>query len=39
MTDCAGDEFQKAVTAQIHRTGKPKLAIPEEMKAIWKTKI
>jgi hypothetical protein len=37
MTDHKNDEFQeefqKAITAKIHRTGKPKLATPEEMKA------
>ena len=31
------EEFKKLITSEPKRTGKPKLATPEEMKSIWKT--
>ena len=35
----AQEEFRKIITSPPKRKGKPKLATPEEMKTIWKTKI
>ncbi len=32
------EEFRKVVTSKHRRTGKPKLASPEEMKSIWEPK-
>ncbi len=29
------EEFRKVITSKHRRTGKPKLATPEEMKSIW----
>ena len=31
------EEFRKVITSEPRRTGKPKLASPEEMKSIWRT--
>ncbi len=31
----AVEELRKIITSKPHRTGKPKLATPEEMKSIW----
>lgn len=33
------EEFRKAITSKPRRRGKPKLVSPEEMKAIWTTKV
>ena len=33
----ANEELRKIINSKHHRTGKPKLATPEEMKSIWKT--
>ena len=33
----ANEELRKIITSKHHRTGKPKLATPEEMKSIWET--
>lgn len=33
----ANEELRKIITSKHRRTGKPKLATPEEMKSIWKT--
>jgi len=30
-------EFNKVITSKPHRTGKPKLASPAQMKSIWRT--
>jgi bifunctional DNA-binding transcriptional regulator/antitoxin component of YhaV-PrlF toxin-antitoxin module len=30
-------EFKKVITSKPRRTGKPKLASPEQMKSIWRT--
>ncbi len=35
----ANEELRKVITSKHRRTGKPRLATPEEMKSIWKTKI
>ena len=35
----AQEEFRKIITSPPKRKGKPKIATPEEMKTIWKTKI
>lgn len=33
------EEFRKVISSEPKRRGKPKLVSPEEMKAIWKTKV
>jgi bifunctional DNA-binding transcriptional regulator/antitoxin component of YhaV-PrlF toxin-antitoxin module len=33
------EEFRKVITSEPRRTGKPKLASPEEMKSIWRKKV
>ena len=33
------EEFRKVITSKPRRRGKPKLLSPEEMKAIWRTKV
>ena len=33
----ANEELRKIINSKHRRTGKPKLATPEEMKSIWKT--
>jgi hypothetical protein len=33
----ANKELRKIINSEHHRTGKPKLATPKEMKSIWKT--
>jgi bifunctional DNA-binding transcriptional regulator/antitoxin component of YhaV-PrlF toxin-antitoxin module len=31
------EEFQKTISSEPKRTGKPKLASPQQMKSIWRT--
>ncbi len=33
------EEFRKLIHTEPKRRGKPKLVLPEEMKAIWRTKV